>query len=205
PFIRGWATYYRSISATRTFDYLDSYIWECSYRWALFSHQNKGKRWVASRYYRRIGNRKWVFADPGSPGYLLHFGDCKIKRHVMVKGDSSPDDPDLALYWEKRRRKRVQHARMTPSKVQLAYRQKGLCSICRTDLIEGAEYQPDNVREWVEWFEAMRYRLHADHLIYRRDGGEDHSSNLRLVHAECHRIHHANDGQHNLTGMQRSA
>ncbi|MER5659925.1 HNH endonuclease [Streptomyces mirabilis] len=34
---------------------------------------------------------------------------------------------------------------------------------------------------------------HKHHLIYRRDGGSDERGNLRLVHAECHRRHHAGD------------
>ncbi|MFD8612647.1 group II intron maturase-specific domain-containing protein [Streptomyces sp. NPDC059631] len=36
-------------------------------------------------------------------------------------------------------------------------------------------------------------RLHKHHFTYRRHGGSDESKNLRLVHSECHRLHHAGD------------
>ncbi|MEU3430550.1 HNH endonuclease [Streptomyces gardneri] len=36
--------------------------------------------------------------------------------------------------------------------------------------------------------------LHKHHFIYRRDGGTDERNNLRLVHSECRRQHHAGDG-----------
>nr|WP_275040993.1 HNH endonuclease [Nocardiopsis valliformis] len=31
------------------------------------------------------------------------------------------------------------------------------------------------------------------HVVYRRDGGSDSVKNLVLIHAECHRQHHASD------------
>ncbi|WP_109002432.1 HNH endonuclease [Streptomyces rishiriensis] len=34
---------------------------------------------------------------------------------------------------------------------------------------------------------------HRRHVIHRRDGGSDGRSDLRLVHAECDRRHHAGD------------
>ncbi|MFG2209668.1 HNH endonuclease [Streptomyces sp. NPDC048638] len=35
--------------------------------------------------------------------------------------------------------------------------------------------------------------LHKHHFVYRPNGGSDDGTNLRLVHAECHRQHHAGD------------
>ncbi|WP_331761339.1 MULTISPECIES: HNH endonuclease [unclassified Streptomyces] len=37
--------------------------------------------------------------------------------------------------------------------------------------------------------------LNKHHFVYRRDGGADSRTNLRLVHADCHRQHHASDGK----------
>ncbi|MFI5775252.1 HNH endonuclease [Streptomyces sp. NPDC051658] len=67
----------------------------------------------------------------------------------------------------------------------LAARQKGLCPLCGQALIVGAEYEPDSPREWIDWFDAMKKRLHKHHFTYRRDGGSDEVKNLRLVHSEC--------------------
>ncbi len=39
--------------------------------------------------------------------YLTQVSDIPIRRHVKVKGNASPDDPDLKAYWlERRQRKR---------------------------------------------------------------------------------------------------
>ncbi|WNI20449.1 HNH endonuclease signature motif containing protein [Streptomyces sp. ITFR-16] len=73
----------------------------------------------------------------------------------------------------------------------MAVRQKGLCPRCGLDLIEGAEFEPQDVREWVQWFSASSKRLHVHHIVYRRDGGADDRSNLELIHADCHRELHA--------------
>ncbi|MFG2794901.1 HNH endonuclease [Streptomyces sp. NPDC048419] len=86
-------------------------------------------------------------------------------------------------------------SRKIEAKVYLAARQKGLCPLCRLDLIQGAEYEPDNVRGWVDWFEAKGKTLDVDHRVRRSEGGSDHPSNLRLVHADCHDLRHAGDGR----------
>ncbi|WP_079038289.1 group II intron reverse transcriptase/maturase [Streptomyces sp. NBRC 110028] len=205
PFIRGWSTYYRGVASKESFTSLDRFLWERTWRWVTWTHPRKSGRWKAARYYRKKGRQgTWSFADPESGNKLLKFAHTKIVRHQLVKGGASPDDPELKDYWDNRRRKRAQ-PRMTTNKVSLAARQKGVCPLCRMPLIEGAEYEPDNVRDWVEWFEAMRHRLHEDHLVYRRHGGSDERRNLRLVHAECHRLHHAGDGKRSpeTTGNER--
>lgn len=195
PFIRGWSTYFRIGASSKTFSRLDSFLWNRTWRWVARTHPHKPERWKARRYYgkRRRGTR-WQFMDPRRGPSCSSFSRTKIVRHSMAKGSASPDDPSLSGYWKNRRKKRNQ-PHMTITKVALAARQHGLCPLCRKDLIAGAEYEPDNVRDWVDWFEAMRHRLHEDHLVYRRHGGSDDPKNLRLVHAEYHRLHHAGDGR----------
>ena len=48
---------------------------------------------------------RWVFGDRKSGAYLHKFTWTNIVRHQIVKGAASPDDPALADYWAKRRRK----------------------------------------------------------------------------------------------------
>ncbi|MEU8042409.1 HNH endonuclease, partial [Streptosporangium sp. NPDC049078] len=100
-----------------------------------------------------------------------------------------PDDPSLQDYWASRHRKKVPPA-MDKTSYALAARQKGICPLCRGALIAGAEHEPDNVRQWIEWFAASKRMLNKHHFVYRRDGGKDEKNNLRLVHADCHRQHH---------------
>jgi RNA-directed DNA polymerase len=78
--------------------------------------------------------------------------------------------------------------------LSLAYKQKGLCPLRNQALIAGVEYEPDSPREWINWFAASKKMLHKHHFVYRRDGGSDDRTNLRLVYSACHRQLHAQDG-----------
>ncbi|MFI2262703.1 group II intron reverse transcriptase/maturase [Streptomyces tubercidicus] len=195
PIVRGWATYYRGAVSSKTFKTLDDYVWKLTYKWATRRHPNKPKNWVTARYYGKFNKSRadrWVFGDPVTGAYLYKFAWTPIVRHVKVKGGASTDDPSLTEYWTNRRRKKAPPV-MDKTSLYLAFRQQGLCPLCGGALITGAEYEPDNPREWIEWFEAVARRLHRHHFAYRRNGGGDDRNNLRLVHADCHRQHHETD------------
>ena len=52
---------------------LDDYLWALTYKWAVYSHANKSKRWVAARYFGKFNkfrNNRWVFGDAASGAYL---------------------------------------------------------------------------------------------------------------------------------------
>ncbi|MFE1937049.1 group II intron reverse transcriptase/maturase [Streptomyces sp. NPDC059474] len=193
PFIRGWATYYRHVVSSDTFGKLDTYTYTALRRWALHSHPNKSARWIRERYWGQFakGRRdKWVFGNPSH--HLPKFSWTRIVRHVAVKGDNSRDDPSLEDYWRNRARKRMPQAE-SKRILNLAYRQKGLCTRCGQDLIEGAGFDPDDVRDWARWFTASYRGIHVHHLVYRSRGGSGHLSNLEVIHAQCHRQLHAGD------------
>jgi RNA-directed DNA polymerase len=133
-----------------------------------------------------------VFGDRATGVYLPKFAWTPIIRHVVVRGGASVDDPSLQDYWMNRRRKQAPPV-MDKTSLSLAFRQQGLCPLCEGTLIVGAEYEPDNPRAWIEWFETVVKRLHKHLFVYRRDGGGNDVKNLRLVHADCHRQHHEAD------------
>lgn len=195
PIIKGWATYYRTVVSKETFKSLDAYVWTLTQKWVKHSHPNKPKKWRLARYFGRFNstrNDQWVFGDRNSGAYIYKFNWTRIVRHVIVKGSNSPDDPSLTDYWASRRRKRIPET-VDRWSLTLASRQKGICPLCKQPLIPDAEYEPENPREWAAWFSASMKPLHKHHFIYRRDGGSDEQTNLRLVHAACHRQHHARD------------
>ncbi len=197
PIIRGWAAYYRTVVASKVFTGLDDYMWKLVYKWAKRAHPLKSKDWIVKRYFGRFNRARrdrWVFGDRASGAYLVKFAWTGIVRHVLVKGAASRDDPSLVEYWDKRRRRRAPPP-MDKTSLALAFRQKGLCPLCRQALIVGAEYEPDSPREWIEWFAASKKMLNKHHFEYRREGGTDEKTNLRLVHADCHRQLHAGDGK----------
>ncbi|MEV3872447.1 reverse transcriptase domain-containing protein [Streptomyces sp. NPDC049906] len=207
PIVRGWSAYYRNAVSSEVFAALDTHTWRILYKWAKHSHPKKSKNWVVTRHFGRFDktrNDKWVFGNRVSGAYLPKFGWTKIIRHQMVRGAASPDDPALRDYWAKRRRTKAPPP-MDRTGLSLAWRQKGVCPMCGEALITGAEFEPDNPREWIEWFDAMKRRLHRHHLIYQRDGGSNARSNLCLVHSECHSQHHTNDGKRNSQNVQLPA
>ncbi|MFD9721940.1 reverse transcriptase domain-containing protein [Streptomyces sp. NPDC059076] len=197
PIVCGWAAYYRAVASTTTFTSLDHYMWRLTFKWARRRHRNKSSHWVAARYFGQFHpsrRDRWVFGDRDSGAFLIKFAWTGIVRHQLVKGGASPDDPALSGYWRDCRRRKAPPP-MDKTSLLLAVRQQGLCPLCKQALIVGAEYEPDSPREWINWFAASKKMLHKHHFTYRRDGGTDERNNLRLVHSECHRQHHAGDGK----------
>ncbi len=107
-----WANYYSHVNSKQTFQYVDSEIWWAIWRWCLRRHPNKSKGWIRRKYFKYQPNRAWTFfatvsAANGTRRDILLTQVCKtpIKYHVKVAGASSPDDPGLQTYWEKRRKR----------------------------------------------------------------------------------------------------
>jgi RNA-directed DNA polymerase len=142
------------------------FIREC--RYAQFSHPRKSKKWRTKRYWGRLHPTRhdnWVFGDKHTGAYLLKFGWFHIRRHVLVKGTASPDDPRLQAYWAARDRAKARD--LIPSHEKIARRQGYTCRICGETLFNGEELQ-------------------KDHIQPRSKGGKDAYDNLMLVHLTCH-------------------
>ncbi len=111
PLIRGWANYYRHVVSKRIFSTLDHVLWKALWRWAVRRHPKKGRRWVAKRYFQTFGTRSWVFAcrhatdQHGTSEWvkLTSASDTPIRRHVKVKADANPYDPEWTRYFAGRR------------------------------------------------------------------------------------------------------
>ena len=74
--------------SSRTFCYLDSYLFHTLYRWGLRKHRKKGKERVKDRYWHQRGSRKWTFCSDKEE--LFRPMGVKIKRHVKVIGTKNP-------------------------------------------------------------------------------------------------------------------
>ena len=88
PIIRGWANYHRHNASTKTFGKLDSYLWTVTWRWGKYRHPKKGHRWIAKRYWRPEGSRRWVFQTKENK--LRKFSDTKSRRHLYPKLKANP-------------------------------------------------------------------------------------------------------------------
>jgi RNA-directed DNA polymerase len=178
PIIRGWANYHRHIVAARTFEVIDSAIWELIWQWAKRRHPNKGAKWIRQRYFRTIGNRQWVFAVDKIDAkgntrtfWLAKASDTPIKRHVIIKAEVNPFDPAHTDYIEKRRRNKML-SKLGGQQRRLYMVQNGVCPVCRQPIDDDVEW--DN-----------------HHKVRKADGGADTDENRVLVHLNCHREVHS--------------
>jgi RNA-directed DNA polymerase len=188
PIIRGWAAYYRTVVSSEVFRSLDTYVWKLLYKWARWRHRNKPRRWVVTRYFGKFNkfrNDHWVFGDRDSGGYLVKFSWTGIERHVPVKGAASPDDPALASYWAKRRKKAKPP--LDKYTLRLLSRQAGLCPLCGDHLLS-AEQPPQSPGQWERWWlHVTRRAIAASYLTHHGRRGQPHGDQTCLVHASCQR------------------
>jgi RNA-directed DNA polymerase len=184
PIVRGWAAYYRGVVSSKAFAALDNHMWRLTYKWARHSHPNKSRWWAVDRYFGTFHptrQDRWVFGDRNSGAYLLKFSWTKIVRHPLVDFGSSPDDPDLAEYWAKRRqRNRPPLDRTT---LRLLQKQHGRCTLCG-DLLLHADRTPHTPEGWEQWLRATREAITQHHLI--ANGTPTTPDSTHLVHTTCH-------------------
>ena len=170
PIITGWANYYKSAVSAKVFHGLDHFMTYRTLRYTKRRHPKKSAHWRFERYFGRRNprrNDRWVFGDGESGKYLPKFSWTKIERHVMVKGDASPDDASLTTYWQRRTRK-MGKAHLEPKYHWLAYRQDYRCPVCGELLANG---------EAIE-----RHHL----ILDKTEPARDDPCNMRLVHLFCH-------------------
>jgi len=179
PIIRGWTAYHRCMVSSEVFASLSDYMWKLTYKWAKRSHPNKPRRWVSARYFGKFSSSrddKWVFGDKDTGGYLVKHAWTGIRRHVMVKGTASPDDPGLAGYWRHRRDK---HGPPLDSfTLNLLSRQGYRCPLCGDRVLESG-HLPASPEEWQDWWLS----------ITRRETRQPGTSGTTttLIHASCQR------------------
>ena len=194
PIIRGWAAYYRGVVSSKIFNALDAHVWRLAYKWANHSHPKKPKQWIVRRYFGRFNkfrNDRWVFGDPshrsdrGDTYHMVKFSWTHIVRHQLVAGGASPDDPDLATYWAKRRR-RVKPP-LDEYNLHLLTRQDGRCPLCGEHLLS-ADQPPQSPPEWERWWlGVIRRAIAVDYPTHDGRPGTSDGNRTRLVHAACHR------------------
>jgi RNA-directed DNA polymerase len=186
PIVRGWAACYRGVVSRRVFASLDDYLWKLTYKRACWTHPNKSHRWIARRYHGRFNqarNDNWVFGDRDTGAYLPKLAWTEIKRHVMVKGGASRDDPRLATYRADRDRKIKPP--LDRHHIALLTKQGGDCPLCGEPLLE-ADDPPQSPQGWEWWYlRVTRQALRADHLAYHHSSAADRRT--CLVHADCKR------------------
>lgn len=106
PKIIGWANYHRHSCSYKTFENVDNGIWKAIWYWCKRRHPNKGRKWIANKYYKQVGTRSWTFHSEQI--FLRRMQYIRVKRHVKIRAKANPYDPEYAEYFKERLVKRKQ-------------------------------------------------------------------------------------------------
>jgi len=170
--IRGWANYHNGNVAKEVFNSLDNYIFERLWKWACKRHATKGKVWIKSKYWHKVGNRNWVFKTENYE--LYNMVSTKIVRHIKIKGSYHVFDGQVE-YWNKRK---LMNKATKTRKDRCLVKQKFKCNHCKQT------FKYDSVIE-------------LDHIIPKSCDGGEQSTNLQVLHRHCHDIKTRTDGNIN--------
>lgn len=109
PKIRGWANYFRSSCAKKTYGYIDHQIWHALWRWSRRRHPRKSGKWLKRKYFRAQNLQNWIFyakvpSKGGKSKYLdlARASTTPVRRHTKIKADANPYAANDKEYFRKR-------------------------------------------------------------------------------------------------------
>lgn len=180
PQITGWCNYHRWVNSNSTFRALDHFMYGQAVRYAKRSHVNKSWAWLCKKYFtsvtimRRTKTGKkspnlsnWIFRSDSGHTVKL-FRQFELENFSSIEYGRNPYNPKDVDYFKDRKLKRL--FQKDSFRRMIHDRQLGICPCCGLDIGEG------------DWDEP----IHLHHLIPRKQGGKDISSNLIMIHEECH-------------------
>lgn len=108
PILRGWANYHRYVCSAKTFWTAGNIIQHQLLRWARRTHPNKSYGWLKRKYFTvedQFGFYARVKRRTGESQVLRLYQLSRtiLLRHIKVKGDANPYDPNYTEYFERRR------------------------------------------------------------------------------------------------------
>lgn len=167
--IKGWCNYHRPFVSSKVFRYLDCQIFRKLWKWAKRRHTNKNKRWIKMKYFKSIGTMNWLFSDKET---LKYAHNVTIIRHIKINSKANPFDKEWEQYLEKRATMKMKSNLLLSQRLRNIWLdQKGKCLICQDSLTSESGWD-------------------THHIIHKVNGGGNNSSNLVLLHKNCHRQLH---------------
>ena len=168
PVIRGWANYYSTVVSKEVFNEIDHLLLKRLGRWGNRRHPKKSATWVKKKYFPSIGTKTWVLNN--GEYILIQHSDVPIRRHIKVKGTTSPYDRNLT-YWSNRKGKYLGVRKEVKT---LLKQQKNKCASC------GVHFGPTDLIE-------------VDHIIPRSKDGNNIYKNQQVLYRNCHDLKTAED------------
>jgi len=165
--LQGWGYYYKFANSQKAFSKIDNAMWQKTKRWSKRRHNNKSGKWIIHNLYETSGNTLHFAVGDLK---LIRIGSIPIQRYVKVLRDKRVYCKSHADYWQKREKMRLNRKLYYRHKT-LYQKQNGQCPLCKAHF-------------------AFDDNFEIDHIIPKSAGGGNEQSNLRLLHAECHRDYH---------------
>jgi len=185
PIVIGWTNYFRYCECFSVFKKMTHLIYLKLRAW-VFRREKRGnkmgrkdlrnKHFPPNRNYYFNGEARqasWVFvgkkkvADGETrTNFLPYLHWVSSLKHVKVKSNDSPYNPDSGIYWSNRMSK---YSPFSSGIRVLLRTQRGKCTFC------GAPFTMADSENW-----------EIDHVVPRSVGGKDSYDNLQLLHKSCH-------------------
>ncbi len=163
--LRGWANYHQPVVAKQTFSHIDFVLFNLLYRWAKRRHPNKGKRFIARKYWHRRDTRQWVFSTDTSQ--LISVSRIPIIRHTKVRANVNPYI-DIEYFTKRKFSQGVK--RLTGKFKSIWIKQKGCCFHCGMpmEIKEDRDifYKTPHTKDSLRTVENMAYVHSACNQIY---------------------------------------
>lgn len=182
PVIIGWANYFKYSECASVFHKVQHLIFLKLRAWVFRRSVRMGRKATREKYfppgsmYFFNGQKRfadWVLVGKAKSkggevktNFLPYLDWVSSKKHVKVKSDESPYNPNASIYWTLRMEK---HSPLPSGHRYLVTRQRGKCPLC------GNTFTAFDVGTW-----------ELDHIVPKNDGGTDSYSNLQLIHKSCH-------------------
>ena len=180
PLLLGWANYFRYCECSGVFGKLTHAVFLKLRAWVFRRSIRIGRRKTRLKYFPegkytfdgKVHRANWVLVgkkkekDKVKTNFLPHLSWVSSRKHVKVKSNESPYNPDSVIYWSNRMAK---YSPFPSSIRHLLKVQNSKCTLC------GVKFTPLEVGDW-----------EIDHIIPRDQGGSGSYSNLQLVHKSCH-------------------
>ena len=184
PVIRGWVNFQKYNVSSQAFERFDFDVWRCLWRWCKRRHPKKSHKWIARKYFRRVGTRNWTFSVNMADSFELHLiyaTDTKIVRWLKTKSEATPFDERFTEYFEDRDTKRMLREINGRKKLNALYKmQKGICPHCgepitvergfRIHTEVGADFKETNVLLHADCHRELHYSKNVDELVLLTQG-----------------------------------
>jgi RNA-directed DNA polymerase len=173
--LMGWFMFYRYANSKKAFGKIDHLMWRKVLKWAKRQHNNKRVDWILDKYFSKRPKRKsWYF---GKEYQLFLLSTHPLERFTKVKNGRRVYNRKDAEYWKKRQEQQAKHQLLGDGRLsKLFKKQKGVCHYCHTPISAS---------------DIEKRQVETHHLKPKAQGGSNSYSNLRLIHAECHRDIHS--------------